>query len=132
MPTILLIGMDGILLQTRASVLGRTGCATVCVSAGDALGAQERHRAAVVVLCHTVPEMLRTALSRAIREHWPETRILAVMRYGQSAAEGRSGCVDVVSSNHPEKLLRATSELLKLRPPAPPRVADWTAPAYLH
>lgn len=132
MQAILLIGVDQALLATRAAVLRRTGCTTVCASIAGALATQEEQRAALVVLCHTVPEAAKIALARVIRERWPETRVLVVMARGGERAPGIDVCCgDGASSTHPDRLLHVAARLLDAHRPLPLPVGSRHPVAYI-
>jgi DNA-binding NarL/FixJ family response regulator len=78
MATVLLVGEDELLQQTRAAVLRRTGAGAVCCSASSAPAMQQDRECDVVVLCHSLPESLSTSLAETIHARWPRTRILLV------------------------------------------------------
>jgi DNA-binding NarL/FixJ family response regulator len=112
MSTVLLVGEDELLQQTRAAVLRRTGAGAVCSTASSALSVQQDCQCDVVILCHSLPESLSATLARTIHSRWPKTRILQVTsaRLWETAV-GETGA-DAVSSSDPEQLILHTADLL--------------------
>lgn len=131
MQTIMLIGLDQSLLRTRAAVLARTGCRTVCASVADALPMQERCRADLVVVCHTLPEPLSIALVNALHERWQGTRVLLVLEPEETVMRTSMSLADGVSSTAPERLLRRSAELLRSPRRQDVRTAEPAAVAYM-
>lgn len=132
MQTIMLIGLDQSLLRTRAAVLARTGCRTVCASVANALPIQEQCRADLVVICHTVPEGLSIALVNALHDRWQGTRVLLVLEPDESMMRTSMSLADGVSSTAPERLLRHSAELLRSPGRHAMRAAEPAALAYMH
>ena len=93
---------------------------------------QEQCRADLAVICHTVPEPLRSALVRTLHDRWPETRVLVVLGYEECSVGVGMSSADAVSSTLPDRLLRRTAELLGGRARPAFRTAEPTAPVYMH
>lgn len=132
MQTILLVGSDPALLNTRSAVLRRTGCRTVHASASEAIRVQDEHNAKLVVLCHTVPDVICLAITRTVHERWPSTRVLQMRALGDENLEGYATSADAVSDSRPEYLLSAAMGLLGQLPPPPVEISQWKASMYLH
>jgi hypothetical protein len=124
MSTVLLVGEDDLLLQTRAAVLRTTGAATVCSDACSALAAQADHHCDLVVLCHSLPEPLCVTLAAEMHSQWPSTPILLVTPARTWESGGADEAINAVTSADPERLILRTSELLAARPPGGPNPAE--------
>lgn len=132
MQTILLVGLDDALLRSRAAVLRLTGCATVFATPTDAIAKQVLHGAKLVVLCHSVPEMMANILTQMFHDRWPGTRVLVVQKRSAPSLESSVIGADVVSYSDPERLLRSVSEEVGARQIPPVQVLKWRTSAYLH
>ena len=113
MATVLLVGEDEILLNTRAAVVRTTGVTTVCSLTTEALTALTEQSCDLVVLCHSVPDYVCITLADIIRRQWPGTRIL---RLAAGSAGEEDGSVAVCSAD-PESLVQRTVEMLGRRGP---------------
>jgi CheY-like chemotaxis protein len=120
MATILLIGEDETLLQTRAAVLRRTGAEIVWADPSTALARYEGQPCDVVSLCHSLSVERCASLAGAIRRIWPECRILRLSS-NLVWAEEIDAIMDATSSTEPELLIWMTGKLLENR--------NWTAGA---
>lgn len=112
MPAILLIGADQNLLSTRAALLRKTGCHTVCATASSALTLQAEYGCEVVVLCHTLPDAVGLALLRLLRERWPSTRVLQLLPHRDWGTRSAAALADAVCYAEPARLIFRTNELL--------------------
>lgn len=117
MSTVLLVGEDELILESRAAVLRTAGAETICCRAASALSIQARCECDLVVLCHSLSQPFVATLAEAIRSHWPRTRILLVTAARAWESEGTVPAVDAISTADPEQLIRRTVELLGRRPP---------------
>jgi hypothetical protein len=117
MSTVLLVGEDDLLLQTRAAVLRSAGVDTVCSSASAAITIQENRQCPLAILCHSLPEYLCTALSQIIHTRWPETLVLRVASTRAWEQADGDGEFDAVTPPDPEHLIQRTVELLQGRGP---------------
>ena len=107
MASILLIGLDEGLSQTRAAVLAKTH-ATVVRKTDLGNGVSQAFD--LVVLCHTVPEAEREAWSIEVRKRWPNVRIILIAK---PWSDQRPRYVDAqISWGNPEELLFAVNRLL--------------------
>jgi DNA-binding response OmpR family regulator len=122
MATVLPVGEDEILLNTRAAVVRTTGASTVCSLTTSALALLAEQGCDLVILCHSVPDYVCTTLAEIIRCQWPGTRIL---RLAAGSAWEEDGSVAVCSAD-PESLVQRTVELLGRRGPqrVPPAASD--------
>jgi CheY-like chemotaxis protein len=116
MATILLIGEDDFLLQTRAAVLRRTGAESVCCDVASALLVLEHQVFDLVLLCHSIPGHLCETISEIIRHNWPGTRLLHISAVRESEHFDPTDGVEVCSAE-PERLIQRTVELLGRRKP---------------
>lgn len=116
MHTILLIGADEVLLQTRSAVLSTKGTEAVSSDAACALKLMAGGRFDLVVLCHSLAAEVSASLAEVIRERWPRTRILqlVVQRIWWEEFDPQ-GLVDATCSAEPKQLIAMTEHLL-LRP----------------
>lgn len=113
MSTILLVGADQTLLRTRAALLRKTGCKTLCASAQTAFGLQAEYRCDIAVFCHTLPDAVGLVLTRIFRERWPQTRILQVLPQSEWGTRSAAILADAVCQADPERLIDRTNELLR-------------------
>jgi DNA-binding NarL/FixJ family response regulator len=115
--TVLLVGEDELLQQTRAAVLRTIGADIICSSPDSALVVQEDQNCDLVVLCHSLREPLSASLAETIRSRWPSTRILQVTSSRIWEAAEAVPAVDAISTAEPERLIMRAVELLGRRPP---------------
>jgi DNA-binding NarL/FixJ family response regulator len=118
MSTVLLVGEDRLLLDTRAAVIRTIGVETLCCHAASALEVLADTQCEVVILCHSLPERLAAVLAEVIHKRWPRTRVLAVSSARMWEQFDARGAVDAVSSADPERLVLNTIQLLGRRGPA--------------
>lgn len=125
MSTVLLVGEDELLLQTRAAVLRTTGAETLCCRPDSALTAQQDRECEVVILCHSLAEDISSALAESFHVRWPKTRILLMTATRMWEQADSDAAVDAISSADPERLIQRTAELLARHRPRPedPRIA---------
>ena len=122
MSTILLIGEDEFLLETRAAVIRSIGAEMICTDVPSALEVMGRKLFGLAILCHSIPDHVRKTLTAIIRQSWPATRILLVSPSGNwddAAADG----IEVCPPN-PELLIERTVELLGRRKAASVRSSE--------
>ncbi len=113
MCTILLVGEDAMLLQTRAAVLRKTGCEVLSCDAASAVTIQADRECKLVVLCHSLSSEVCEALAEALHMRWPKTRILLVVSQREWGYAEAKAAVDAVSSVEPSGLIERTTELLQ-------------------
>ncbi len=116
MSTVMLVGEDELLQQTRAAVLRTIGVDVVCSGARTAIDIQQDRECDLVVLCHSLHEPLSATLAEAIRSRWPKTRILLVTSSRIWEAAEVIPAVDAISSADPESLILHAVGLLGRRP----------------
>lgn len=114
MASILLIGEDELLLETRAAVLRSTGAEILCTNTSHAVETLSQRPFTVVMLCHSVAQHVCETLCGIIRKSWPETALLQVT-YAYAWMDYEEYGVQVCSSE-PEVLLAKAVELLGRRP----------------
>jgi len=112
MRTILLVGEDELLLQTRAAVLHTVGAETITCRAAGALSLLQQRRFQLIVLCHSIASDVCEALTEAIAARWPAARILMVSPIRLCDQESALPGIDAISSADPERLVGRTVELL--------------------
>jgi DNA-binding response OmpR family regulator len=117
MPTVLLIGEDELIQDTRAAVVRTTGAHTLCCNASSALATLAEWKCDLVILCHSVPTPRRTQLADDIRFRWPATPLLFVSSTRTLEQRGDLSGTEAVSSADPEHLVLRTVELLGRRAP---------------
>lgn len=118
MGTILLIGQDELLLQTRAAVVRTVGADTVCCNPASALATQAAQNCDLVMLCHSLPTRLCNELAEAIHSRWPHVRLLKLVPTLASEHPDPIDDVIAVSTADPVRLLGRTIEMLGRRAPA--------------
>jgi DNA-binding NtrC family response regulator len=112
MATILLVGEDDLLQQTRAAVLRTTGADTICSNADLALAVQADRECDLVVLCHSLPEPRCSALAEAIHARWPRTQILLLTPARAWESANPHQAIDAITSADPKRLIVRSAELL--------------------
>ena len=115
MSTVLLIGEDELLLQTRAAVLRTIGVETVFTDVSSALAALMGRHCDLVVFCHSLPRHMCETLAQIIRCRWPSTPLLLISTSRDWEQMEEAGIVDSVCSPEPDSLIRCTIELLGRR-----------------
>jgi response regulator RpfG family c-di-GMP phosphodiesterase len=113
MATVLLVGEDEMLLKTRAAVLGKIGVEIICSNTACALAVQAAHECELVVLCHSVREGDCAAITEALHERWPKTRVLLIIPQREWGSVQARAVVDSITSSEPERLIGRTAELLR-------------------
>jgi DNA-binding response OmpR family regulator len=113
--TVLLVGENELLQQTRAAVLRMMGADVICSSPDSALVVQEDRNCDLVVLCHSLREPFSASLAETIRSRWPNTRILQVTSSRIGEAAEAVPAVDAISSADPERLIMRAVALLRRR-----------------
>jgi hypothetical protein len=117
MDSILLIGEQPSLLETRAEILTKTGARVTCCDT-DHLDVLLRDGSFdLVILCHTLLEsgVRRSCVIADVYRRWPQASILQVVRgYGNQAAE--TGLDTSLMWQDPGGLVQAAVRLLG-RPP---------------
>jgi hypothetical protein len=118
MGTILLVGEDQLLLQTRAAVLQTTGAETICCHPSSAFTIQAKQNCDLIMLCHSMSARLCGELAEAIHSRWPNVRLLQLVpTMAWEQLELTDGVV-AISTADPVRLIDRTIELLGLRGPA--------------
>ncbi len=117
MSSVLLVGEDELILQTRSAVVRTTGANTLCCRGSAALAIQHECECDVVILCHTLPRDYCAALAEVIHTRWPGTRVLLVSSTRMWEQTDAPEAIDAVSSADPERLVGRTIELLGRRGP---------------
>jgi hypothetical protein len=117
MSSVLLVGEDELLLQTRSAVVRTTGANTLCCASSAALAIQQERECDVVILCHTLPRDYCAALAEVIHARWPKTCVLLVSSTRIWEQPDAPEAMDAVSSADPEHLVGRTIELLGRRDP---------------
>ena len=118
MGTILLVGEDELLLQTRAAVLHTTGAETICCHPTSVLAIQAERNCDLVMLCHSLSAPLCSELAEAIHSRWPSVRLLQLVPTLPWEQLDLTDGVVAVSTADPVRLIDRTIELLGRRGPA--------------
>ena len=111
MRTILLIGDDEFLLQSRAAVLRRLKAKTVTTRAEN-LESFVSDSYDLVVLCHTIEREHRSSVRNRVRRLWPRTRVLQVVEYAPHVSDALDYGDGIVASLDPGSLIATASRLL--------------------
>jgi len=112
MRTILLVGEDALLLDSRAAVLSRTKAGTLNASQYE-VAVYRSQRFDLLVLCHTLRQGDRIAVAELARHQWPEIPILQVLQYEWEQFVTLKYADQFVLSCDPGKLLQRATELLE-------------------
>jgi hypothetical protein len=118
MGTILLVGEDELLLQTRAAVMRTTGAATVCCHPSSALTTQAERNCDLIILCHSLPAPLCSELAEVLHSRWPSVALLQLVPTLPWEQLDLSDGVLPVCTADPVQLVGRTVELLGRRGPA--------------
>lgn len=111
MRTILLVGEDALLLESRALLLRSTGAETITASTYQFARQSAAEGVELVVLCHTIPAALRGAISDDARRRWT-VPVVQVLKNEFEAEPTLRYADGIVLSGEPAKLVRCASELL--------------------
>lgn len=112
MRTILLVGEDALLLESRALLVRSTGAETVTASTYQFARQSTFDPVDLVVLCHTVPAAVRPTISEDARRRWAGVRVIQVLKNEFEWNPAQRYADGIVLSGDPEKLIRCASELL--------------------
>jgi DNA-binding response OmpR family regulator len=115
MATVLLIGDDDLLLQTRAAVLRTISLETLCSDISSAVGVLMSRHCDVVIFCHSLPRHVCETLSQIIRCRWPSTPLLLISAGRSWEQSEDAGIVDGVTSSEPDHLIQRMIELIGRR-----------------
>jgi CheY-like chemotaxis protein len=111
MASILCVGGDVELLQTRAAVLREFGADVEWVASRDALAAIERKDYDLVVLCHSVRQDETKQLYDAVHKRPGSSQVLRLTR-ASGWLDGDANA-DRVAKADPMTMVEAASELLR-------------------
>jgi CheY-like chemotaxis protein len=114
MRTILLVGEDALLLESRAAVLRSTSADTVNASAYE-LAQYSSERFDLLVLCHTLRPGDRFAVVEDALRRWPGIRVLQVLKNEWERSSSLAYADETVLSADPGKLIERAEELLRKR-----------------
>jgi DNA-binding response OmpR family regulator len=115
MCSILLVGHDLWLLQTRALILRQTE-AEVYTSAPNEFEQTTCNRIDLLILCHTLNDATRHSVSAEARRRWPQVRVLQVSKYYYSSETLELYADDVVPSCNPRVLVDHARRLMEPMP----------------
>ena len=110
MPSILCVGGDIQLLETRAVVLRQTGAEVRCAPSSKALAALESQPFDLVVLCHSVKSDEARQIYETAHRRLPSAQVLRLTRVDALAPE--TVCADKVVSTNPASVVQCATELL--------------------
>ena len=114
-PSVLLVGEDRHLLNTRAALLGRLGTEVNCVTGAEALqriAAQNLHFD-LVVLCHSVKQSHAAAISGAVHKRKLPTFVLQVKERFGTDEDRAQICCDALVDAHPASLTDCVRDILR-------------------
>ena len=111
MRTILLVGEDLSLLESRAAVLRRTNAGTVNASQYE-LPVYGSQRFDLLVLCHALRQGDRIAVAELARHQWPGVQILQVLKYEWEQFVTLKYADQFVLACDPGELVQRAAELL--------------------
>lgn len=115
MGTILLVGEDSFLLETRSAVLARLGAKVLAATAADLAILPTSQHIDVVVLCHTVQAERQADVVRTVHEKWkPRAKVLQIESIGEKR---RDTGADFFTDSSPEMLIEHAYNLLAGNPP---------------
>ncbi len=110
MGTILLVGEESFLLETRSAVLATLGAKVLAATAGDLTKMPPSQDIDVIVLCHTVQAERHADVMRTVQEKWkPRAKILQIEALGE---DRRDTGADFFTDSSPEMLIEHTKDLL--------------------
>lgn len=110
--SVLILGRDAFLVETRRQVLEREGYRVVCVSDAAEVGRQfAANRTALLIICHTVPPYEVEIARFAAQSQSPPVPLL-VLQTGATSLTDSSDTAQVLNvSSGPKGLLAATASL---------------------
>ena len=112
-PTLLCVSRDPGLLETRAAVLARSGCAVVSAGPEEAYALAATRRFDLAVLGHTLTDEEAAALAMRLRSGSPRIKLLATCRRTRCAEARALFDALVESGDGPVALLAAVHKLLE-------------------
>jgi DNA-binding NtrC family response regulator len=113
---ILAIGEDFALLATRAAVLARTDASVTCCNSAEFATQLDRERFDLVILCYSLADSVRQAISADVHHRWPQARLLLVTAEPFPVSFSTSDVDAVTASMQPAQLIRAATSLLETPP----------------
>lgn len=111
MRSILLVGEDALLLESRAAVLRTTKAATVNASAYE-LAQYSSERFDLLVLCHTLRPGDRAAVAEDALGKWPGIPVLQVLKSEWELSPSQGYADETVLCSDPAKLIHRAEKLL--------------------
>ena len=121
MCSILLVGYDLWLLQTRALILRETEAAVYTCRPDQLEEATGDRQIDLVILCHSLSDAARRSVSAEAHRRWPQVRVLQVVKNIYSSEKPDLYADDVVASCDPGILIHHARKLLKPMPCEPGR-----------
>ena len=112
MDSILLVGEDPRLLETRAAVLARTGAAIISCNKAEFPRCADARPFRLVVLCHSLAPETKQSLPTEIHRRWPGVCVVQVATLRESY-DDLSTPADAVTPSNPAELLNTVSRLLQ-------------------
>jgi len=108
---ILLVGEDLGVLRRRVGPLACTGAQVVVTDPAELETHIGTESFDLVILCHTLPDLVRRAACEISRRRWPRVKILQI--FEKSGDLASIGCrLEDRASDLPEELINHASELL--------------------
>lgn len=121
MCSILLVGYDLWLLQTRALILRETEAAVYTCRPDQLEEATRGREIELLILCHSLSDATRRWVSAEAHRRWPQVRILQVVKNLYSSDKPDLYADDVVASCDPGILIQRARRLLEPMPCVPGR-----------
>ena len=108
---ILLIGQDLGLLRRRVGPLARTGAQVVVSEPAELETHTGTESFDLLILCHTLPDLVRRSVTENARRRWPRVKILQI--FERSGDVASIGCrLDDHTSDNGNDLIQHAEELL--------------------
>ena len=112
MRTILLIGEDAQLLQSRAVLLSKTHAQVLAAATSEIGPTAGNHAVDLVVLCHSLWPGVRPLVAAEVRRRWPGVCVIQILK-SEFESEAAARYADhIVIAGDPAMLIHKANELL--------------------
>jgi hypothetical protein len=111
MPTVLTVGQDQFLLDTRVAIFRNMDLDATAANAHDAVGLLKARGFDLVVLCHTLSLEEMTLIARLAHRHNQGTHVLKLVSAIFRGAE-TDGNIDDETPSEPHKLVAKVKRIL--------------------
>lgn len=109
---LLLVGDVARFLSIRGEVLSSIGAHVTCCTSAEVFQIMDREEFALVILCHSLDRDMRSALTAAIRQQWPRTRVLEMLLFPDESSLIGCDAHATALASEPGRLIEIAKALL--------------------